>query len=58
MEQMFNIPLSKPDITQKEIDAVVGVLKTSHLSLGQMYKEFQQKSKEEKKKESKKEKKE
>ncbi len=43
MEEPFNIPLSKPDITQKEIDAVTEVLKTSQLSLGQKYKDFQEK---------------
>ncbi len=39
----FNIPLSKPDITEKEIQSVVGVLKTPHLSLGKKYIEFQEK---------------
>lgn len=31
---MANIPLSSPDITQAEIDAVTAVLRTPHLSLG------------------------
>ncbi|MEK7658884.1 MAG: DegT/DnrJ/EryC1/StrS family aminotransferase [Patescibacteria group bacterium] len=35
------IPLSKPDITDKEKKAVLGVLKTSCLSLGKKYKEFE-----------------
>src|SRR6202166_983338 len=30
----FRIPLSAPDITQAEIDAVTAVLRTPHLSLG------------------------
>jgi len=38
---MYKIPLSKPDITQKEINAVSEVLKTSYLSLGKKYKEFE-----------------
>src|SRR3989338_1482677 len=38
---MHNIQLSKPDITQKEIKAVSDVLKTSTLSLGKKYIEFQ-----------------
>ena len=35
------IPLSKPDITNKEIKAVLEVLKTSSLSLGKKYLEFE-----------------
>ena len=38
---MYKIPLSKPDITNKEIKAVEGVLKTSRLSLGEKYIEFE-----------------
>lgn len=37
----MNIPLSNPDITTKEIDAVVSVLKTSSLSLGPKLPEFE-----------------
>lgn len=35
------IKLSKPDITQKERDAVLDVLRTSNLSLGKKYLEFE-----------------
>jgi len=38
---MYKIPLSKPDITEKERKAVLGVLKTSHLSLGKNCLEFE-----------------
>jgi perosamine synthetase len=38
---MYKIPLSKPDITDKEIRAVEDVLKTSYLSLGKKYLEFE-----------------
>ena len=38
----MEIPLSSPDITQAEIDAVVAVLKTRHLSLGPKLPEFEQ----------------
>lgn len=34
MTTQYSIPLSSPDITDAEIDAVVAVLKTRHLSLG------------------------
>lgn len=37
----FKIPLSRPDITQKDIDAVVEVLKTPNLSLGPKLLEFE-----------------
>ncbi len=37
----MRIPLSNPDITQREIDAVSEVLKTSRLSLGEKYLEFE-----------------
>lgn len=36
------VPLSKPDITPKEIDAVVGVLKTPYLSIGPQIVAFEQ----------------
>ncbi|MBA3052664.1 MAG: DegT/DnrJ/EryC1/StrS family aminotransferase [Candidatus Omnitrophica bacterium] len=39
----MNIPLSSPDITAKEINAVIAVLKTPHLSLGPKLSEFEQK---------------
>lgn len=38
---MFKIPLSKPDITDSEKKAVVEVLETSCLCLGEKYKEFE-----------------
>src|SRR3989344_5701584 len=38
---MYKIPLSKPDITEKEKKAVLDVLNTSSLSLGKKYIEFQ-----------------
>ena len=37
----MNIPLSRPDITESEIEAVVGVLRTPHLSLGPKLAEFE-----------------
>jgi len=37
----MNIPLSKPDITEKEKKAVLEVLNTSNLSLGKKYLEFE-----------------
>jgi perosamine synthetase len=37
----MNIPLSRPDITEAEIDAVVAVLRTPHLSLGPKLAEFE-----------------
>ncbi|NIQ37470.1 MAG: polysaccharide biosynthesis protein, partial [Proteobacteria bacterium] len=37
----FKIPLSRPDITQKDIHAVVEVLKTPNLSLGPKLSEFE-----------------
>ncbi|MDO8530235.1 MAG: DegT/DnrJ/EryC1/StrS family aminotransferase [bacterium] len=37
----YKIPLSKPDITDAERNAVQEVLKTPHLSLGKKYGEFQ-----------------
>lgn len=39
----YKIPLSRPDITQSEIKAVLGVLKTPYLSLGKKYLDFQEK---------------
>ena len=38
---MNEIPLARPDITQREIDAVVEVLRTPHLSLGPKLTEFE-----------------
>lgn len=38
---MYKIPLSKPDITDKEKKAVLDVLNTSSLSLGKKYLEFE-----------------
>ncbi|HEY3244598.1 MAG TPA: DegT/DnrJ/EryC1/StrS family aminotransferase [Phycisphaerae bacterium] len=38
---MHQIPLARPDITQREIDAVVTVLKTPQLSLGPRVEEFE-----------------
>jgi len=37
----YKIPLAKPDITEKEIRAVLGVLGTSRLSLGEKYLKFE-----------------
>ncbi len=39
----FKIPLSRPDITQKDIDSVVEVLNTPNLSLGPKLSEFERK---------------
>ncbi|MBU2473827.1 MAG: DegT/DnrJ/EryC1/StrS family aminotransferase [Candidatus Omnitrophica bacterium] len=39
----MKIPLSRPDITQREIKEVIGVLKTPYLSLGPKQAEFQKK---------------
>ena len=38
---MPNIPLSKPDITQREIDAVVDVMHSGTLSIGPKVEEFE-----------------
>jgi perosamine synthetase len=38
----MNIPMSSPDITQAEIDAVNEVLKTAYLSIGPKIKEFEE----------------
>lgn len=38
---MYKVPLSKPDITERERSAVLEVLKTSSLSLGKKYVEFE-----------------
>lgn len=38
---MYKIPLSKPDITDSEKNAVLGVLNTPNLSLGEKYLEFE-----------------
>lgn len=40
---MVNIPLSQPDITEKEKKAVLNVLKTPNLSLGPKLREFEDK---------------
>lgn len=40
---MTKIPLSRPDITQKERKAVLGVLKTPYLAMGPRLKEFEEK---------------
>jgi len=39
----MNIPLSRPDLTEKEIKAVLDVLNTPHLSLGPKLREFENK---------------
>ena len=39
----FKIPLSRPDITQKDIESVVEVLNTPNLSLGPKLSEFERK---------------
>ena len=38
----MNVPLSHPDITESEIDAVVAVLRSSQLSLGPKLEEFEE----------------
>jgi len=43
MENKLKIPLSRPDITEKEIQAVLSVLKTPNLSLGPKLTEFEEK---------------
>jgi len=39
----MRIPLARPDITEREIEAVVGILKTPQLSLGPKLEEFEKK---------------
>jgi perosamine synthetase len=39
----MEIPLARPDITEREIEAVVAVLRTPHLSLGPKLQEFEEK---------------
>ncbi len=39
----MQVPLSSPDIIEKDIDAVVGVMKTRFLSIGPKIKEFEEK---------------
>lgn len=39
----MDVPLSRPDITEREVEAVVAVLRTPHLSLGPKLDEFEQK---------------
>ena len=43
MNNFMKIPLAQPDITQKEREAVLRVLKTSHLALGPKLIEFEEK---------------
>ena len=43
MKNEYKIPLSKPDITEKEKKAVLEVLKTPYLSLGPKLREFEDK---------------
>ena len=38
----MSIPLSAPDVTEADIDAVVGVLRTPRLSLGPKLEEFEE----------------
>jgi perosamine synthetase len=40
---MMQIPLARPDITEHEIEAIVSVLRTPHLSLGPKLGEFEEK---------------
>ena len=40
---MINIPLSRPDIDEKDIQSVVEVLKTPYLSIGPKLTEFENK---------------
>jgi len=40
---MMNIPLSRPDITDKEVQSIVEVLKTPNLSMGPKLQEFEEK---------------
>ena len=39
----MTIPLSRPDVTEREIDSVMEVLRTPHLSLGPKLPEFEEK---------------
>ena len=43
VSELLAVPLSTPDITAKEIEAVSGVLRTPHLSLGPKVYEFEEK---------------
>ena len=43
MEKKYNIPLSKPDITDAERKAVLEVLKTKRLVLGKKLKKYERK---------------
>ena len=38
----FRVPMSSPDITEKEREAVLRVLSTRHLSMGPEYRAFEQ----------------
>src|SRR3989344_2733994 len=42
MNAIHSIPLARPDIDESDIEAVVSVLKTSHLSLGAKVPEFEE----------------
>lgn len=43
VSDLLTVPLSNPDITDREIEAVLGVLRSPHLSLGPRVVEFEQK---------------
>jgi dTDP-4-amino-4,6-dideoxygalactose transaminase len=43
VSELLTVPLSNPDITDREIDAVLQVLKTADLSLGPKVREFESK---------------
>ena len=43
LSELMSIPLSNPDITQKEIEVVTQVLSTSYLSIGPKIREFEDK---------------
>lgn len=38
----IKVPLSRPDITEKEIEAILAVIKTPYLSLGPKHREFEE----------------
>ena len=42
VSELLTVPLSHPDISDREIDAVLGVLRTPNLSLGPKVREFEQ----------------
>jgi len=43
VSELLTVPLSNPDITDREVEAVLGVLRTSNLSLGPKLAEFEEK---------------